>query len=372
MDLAGRPVLLLLGETGVGTIETVGVFGARLRSPSLRRAALAAAAVGLCLGLPGGAGAGKGNPPSFLAPDSGSSAPTVVDPAFTDSVVFSGLTGPTATRFASDGKVFVAEKGGKIKLFSSVSATTPTVYADLSKNVDDYWDRGMLGLAIDPNWPAQPYVYTSYTYDSPIGGASPRWSDGCPTPPGPTTDGCVVSSRLSRLSAGADYRALVMGDGPAGYWRLGESSGTTAADETGTNPGTYLNGPALAQPSLLPSDGANTSVRFDGLDDNVQAPLTARFWKNISIGWAGANTVFWNCEGYFLVQKPPTAQNYTFGHVGVNSVVFNIPLQDTTKENGHIESLDRHVTPRSLYLTQLRERLGEPAVRTVATPSQLG
>ena len=48
-----------------------------------------------------------------------------------------------------------------------------------------------------------------------------------------------------------------------------------------------------------------------GVYDNVQAPLTARFWKNISIGWAGANTVFWNCEGSFLVQKPPTAQNYT-------------------------------------------------------------
>ena len=78
------------------------------------------------------------------------------------------------------------------------------------------------------------------------------------------------------------------------------------------------------------------------LYDNVQAPLTARFWKNINIGWAGANTVFWNCEGDFLVQKPPTAQNFSFGHIGVNAVVFNIPLQDPTKENGHIESLDRH------------------------------
>lgn len=108
-----------------------------------------------------------------------------------------------------------------------------------------------------------------------------------------------------------------------------------------------------------------------GLYDNIQAPLTARFWKNINIGWAGANTVFWNCEGAFYVQKPPTAQNFSFGHLGVDAVVFNIPLQDTTKENGHIESIDRHVTPRSLYLTQLRERLGEAAVRSVATPSQL-
>jgi hypothetical protein len=107
------------------------------------------------------------------------------------------------------------------------------------------------------------------------------------------------------------------------------------------------------------------------LYDNVEAPLTARFWKNISIGWAGANTVFWNCEGSFLVQKPPTAQNFSFGHIGVDAVVFNIPLQDPTKEGGYIESLDRHVTPRSLYLTQLRERLGDAAVRHIAAASQL-
>jgi hypothetical protein len=108
------------------------------------------------------------------------------------------------------------------------------------------------------------------------------------------------------------------------------------------------------------------------LYDNVQAPLTARFWKNINIGWAGANTVFWNCEGSFLVQKPPTAQNFSFGHLGVHAVVFNIPLQDPTKENGHIESLDKHVMPRSLYLTQLRERLGDAAVRQIATAAQIG
>jgi hypothetical protein len=108
-----------------------------------------------------------------------------------------------------------------------------------------------------------------------------------------------------------------------------------------------------------------------GLWDNVRAPLTARFWKDINIGWAGGNTVFWNCEGPFLIQKPPTAQNYSFGHIGVHAVVFNIPLQDTTKENGYIESLDTHVSPRSLYLTQLRERLGEAAVRNIAVPSQL-
>jgi hypothetical protein len=106
------------------------------------------------------------------------------------------------------------------------------------------------------------------------------------------------------------------------------------------------------------------------LYDNIKAPLTARYWKDISIGWAGANIVFWNCEGDFLIQKPPTAQNYSFGHIGINAVIFNALLQDLTKPNGHVESMDRHVTPRSLYLTQLRERSGPEAVKNVTQQGQ--
>lgn len=98
------------------------------------------------------------------------------------------------------------------------------------------------------------------------------------------------------------------------------------------------------------------------LYDNVKAPLTARYWDYI-IGWAGANIVMWNCEGDFLIQSPPTAKNYSFGHIGTASVIYNAPLQDLKKPRGFIESLDKHVTPRSLYLTQLKERLGIEAVK---------
>ena len=105
------------------------------------------------------------------------------------------------------------------------------------------------------------------------------------------------------------------------------------------------------------------------LYDNVKAPLTARFWDYI-IGWGGANIVFWNCEGDFLIQKPPTANNYSFGHIGVNAVIFNAALQDLTKPNGHVESMDKHVTPRSLYLTQLKERLGAEAVMNAIKEGQ--
>jgi glucose/arabinose dehydrogenase len=128
---------------------------------------------------------------------------------FQESVVFSGLTNPTAVRFAPDGRVFVAEKRGVIKVFDSLTDTTPDVFADLNVNVYNFWDRGLLGMALAPNFPTSPYVYVLYTYDHELGSASPapRWgspgvySDPCPTPPGPTDDGCIVSGRLSRLQA---------------------------------------------------------------------------------------------------------------------------------------------------------------------------
>ena len=64
---------------------------------------------------------------------------------FQESVVFSGLTQPTAVRFASDGRMFVAEKSGLIKVFDCLTDTTPTVFADLRTEVYNYWDRGLLG-----------------------------------------------------------------------------------------------------------------------------------------------------------------------------------------------------------------------------------
>ena len=53
----------------------------------------------------------------------------------------------------------------------------------MGANVHDSWDRGMLGMAVDPR-PASPRLYVLYTHGVPLSG-SPTWGDGCPTPPGP-------------------------------------------------------------------------------------------------------------------------------------------------------------------------------------------
>ena len=137
-----------------------------------------------------------------LLPPSGAGAVPTLPAGFQDSVAFGGLTNPTAVQFSKDGRVFVAEKSGLIKLFDNLSDTTPTTFADLRTKVHNFWDRGMLGMVIDPNYPTNPYLYVLYTHDAQIGGTAPRWgtagatSDSCPTllGPPPTAAWSVVAS----------------------------------------------------------------------------------------------------------------------------------------------------------------------------------
>ena len=88
--------------------------------------------------------------------------------------------------------------------------TTPTVFADLNVNVYNFWDRGLLGMALAPNFPTDPYVYVLYAYDHVLGSTAPAPRAGgrpactripAPRRPAPPADGCVVSARLSRLQA---------------------------------------------------------------------------------------------------------------------------------------------------------------------------
>lgn len=152
---------------------------------------IAIVAIGVALAIPASASAGS------------------VPEGFEEKAVFSGLTQPTTVAFSPDGRVFVAEKSGLIKVFDGLNDPTPTVVADLSEEVYNYWDRGLLGMALDPQFPTRPYIYVLYARDAEPGGKVPRWggtslSDGCPTPPGPTADGCVITGRLSKLTVSGD------------------------------------------------------------------------------------------------------------------------------------------------------------------------
>jgi glucose/arabinose dehydrogenase len=149
---------------------------------------------------PDGGGEVLGRATRSAAPTSPAVA-AAVPSGFSDVAVWSGLTLPTAIAFAPGGKVFVGEKGGIVKVFDSPADPTPTQVVDLHPQVQDFWDRGLLGLAVDPGFgtAGHNFIYVLYTHDhNPVGNPA-SWGDGCPTPPGPTTDGCTVTGNLSRV-----------------------------------------------------------------------------------------------------------------------------------------------------------------------------
>ena len=88
------------------------------------------------------------------------------------------------------------------------------------------------------------------------------------------------------------YVNEVIADSPALYWRLGESSGTNANDETANNrDGTYVGTPTLAAAGALNGD-SNTAVDLDGTDDCITStydPFAADTIRTFE-GWAYRDT----------------------------------------------------------------------------------
>ncbi|HXK34478.1 MAG TPA: PQQ-dependent sugar dehydrogenase [Dehalococcoidia bacterium] len=71
----------------------------------------------------------------------------------------------TSMAFAPDGRIFVAEKHGAIRIVREGEVTTFATFDVSSLN-----ERGLLGMALDPHFENSPYVYAYYTYP---GGVTP-------------------------------------------------------------------------------------------------------------------------------------------------------------------------------------------------------
>lgn len=83
---------------------------------------------------------------------------------FTLSSVAEGLWAATAAQFAPDGRIFVIQKGGDVRIVKNGQVLPQPFYT--VPDVNDYVDRGLLGLALDPNFATNGYVYLLYTHDN--------------------------------------------------------------------------------------------------------------------------------------------------------------------------------------------------------------
>jgi glucose/arabinose dehydrogenase len=80
---------------------------------------------------------------------------------FTDSPFVSGLTSPTDMEFAPDGRLFVTEQAGSLRI-ARPDETLSTIL-DISTKVDSNGERGLLGLTFDPRFSTNGYLYLYYT-----------------------------------------------------------------------------------------------------------------------------------------------------------------------------------------------------------------
>ncbi|MBC7923690.1 MAG: PQQ-dependent sugar dehydrogenase, partial [Ferruginibacter sp.] len=79
---------------------------------------------------------------------------------FSQVQVTNGISSPTVMAFAPDGRIFVAEQGGKLRVIKN-NALLAAPFVQLS--VNSQGERGLIGIALDPGFATNGYVYLYYT-----------------------------------------------------------------------------------------------------------------------------------------------------------------------------------------------------------------
>ncbi len=131
--------------------------------------------------------------------------------------------------------------------------------------------------------------------------------------PDPLQEGGAFRSQDLRTEpvdgGGATYADAVAQDAPIAWYRMGEPSGTNAADEIGSNDGTYGNTPTLGVAGALTGD-SDTAITFNGTDEQITVPdhasldlgdvVTVEAWVNSAVGGGDKGIVGKDTGAYYL------------------------------------------------------------------------
>ena len=85
-------------------------------------------------------------------------------PNFIEDIVASNLDFPIAFAALPGGRLLIAQKGGVVRLVKN-GVLQPVPFIDVSAKVNDYWDRGLLGIAADPSFTTNNFVYLYYVFE---------------------------------------------------------------------------------------------------------------------------------------------------------------------------------------------------------------
>jgi glucose/arabinose dehydrogenase len=92
--------------------------------------------------------------------DGAPAAATVLPAGFLETLVAQDFASPTAITLAPDGRIFVAEQSGRVRLIKN---GVPLITPFLQVVADTAGERGLLGIALDPDFAVNHFVYVYYS-----------------------------------------------------------------------------------------------------------------------------------------------------------------------------------------------------------------
>ena len=198
------------------------------------------------------------------------------------------------------------------------------------------------------------------------------------TPSG-SDDSMAIQTAINDISRRALRDGFRGAAKPADIWAGGTQTLVDRCAATGDNlfyfsTGARMQGPVVVLNCVFHGDGhVSPHMRWATglLIDCCQVPeggidLMNRGEMGTGHGWTIGWSVAWNCRAKtFLIQQPPGSANWAIGCTGKQETA-PMPFRKEPKlPQGYIESEGQAVVPASLFLAQLRERLGAPALANI-------
>ncbi|WNG55549.1 hypothetical protein F0U59_12730 [Archangium gephyra] len=229
---------------------------------------------------------------------------------FTDTLVTDDLDAATSMAIAPDGRIFVCEQDGRLLLIQDGKLLSAPF---LTVDTDDSGERGLLGVALDPDFPRQPYVYVYYTATTPQehNRVSRFTANGNQAVPGSER----ILFELPQLGA-SNHNGGALHFGPGGklYVAVGDNTRSELAPRLDSLMGKVLR---LEKDGSIPTDnpfytrttGSNRAIWAIGLRNPFSLavqPGTGRLfindvgagdWEEINDGIAGSNYGWPDTEG---------------------------------------------------------------------------
>lgn len=249
-------------------------------------------------------------------------------------IIGTGLDGPSGFDMAPDGRIFILERTGTVKIYKN-GTLLPDPFVVLPSVASG--DRGLIGLAFDPDFTANKYVYFYYT-GLDLLNRLVRFSASLDI----ATDGPVVLYQTSSLSEQLHVGGSIV-FGPDGklYFAVGDNGYPPNAQNLGNPHGKLLrinrdgsipqDNPFVGTPNALPelwAYGMRNPWRFtfDSVTGYLYDGDVGDYtWEEINRVERGRNYGWPTCEG--VCNNPNYIDPiYTYNHDGLSSAVTAGPV----------------------------------------------